>query len=413
MPRRRHGHASWTAVAAVTAAALAALPAAATTGQEACGTETARHAFRDVASGTTHDNAVSCIVAHRVTAGVTADEYAPAGTVSRAQMASFLHRIGDRTGAVTWGASTRYSDVPDSVHASAIRALASVDVTGGADVDLYRPADRLTRGEMATFLVELHEAVTRKRLPDAPDRFTDDTGHRHEPNTNRAYAVGLVGGYADGTFRPDQPVRRDQMATFLRRVLDRLVADGHLNGVGTPPPTAGHVWPGSQSPRDDAPALHRPEEWSGKYDKQRESAASTSLCPDALAHDLVSSIYDGRVDILDDTDHRNATGLPGCVFRSPVYPGAAPQVIFRSFPPEAYERHAYADDWQTLSPDRAYLVTKDEPGYAEVGFREDTRSYVMICQATKDVGECDGAWLLSMLDNYIAALHNRPGTWDK
>jgi hypothetical protein len=47
--------------------------------------------------------------------------------------------------------------------------------------------------------------------------FTDIAGSAHEQSIVKEAAQGVAGGYPDGTFRPDQPVTRGQMMTFLDR----------------------------------------------------------------------------------------------------------------------------------------------------------------------------------------------------
>lgn len=71
---------------------------------------------------------------------------------------------------------------------------------------------------------------TRSRRPQfAPDEqeappaaFTDrpHIAEAHRPNVDRAVARGFVTGFADGSFRPSLPVRRDQMATLLAGALE-------------------------------------------------------------------------------------------------------------------------------------------------------------------------------------------------
>lgn len=48
--------------------------------------------------------------------------------------------------------------------------------------------------------------------------FPDTAGHWAEESIGRAAGRGLIGGYADGTFRPDQAVTRKQMAVILWRM---------------------------------------------------------------------------------------------------------------------------------------------------------------------------------------------------
>lgn len=56
--------------------------------------------------------------------------------------------------------------------------------------------------------------------------FSDIEGHWAAESIRKAAERGLIGGYADGTFRPDRPVTRKQMAVILWRM------------AGKPQPTA-------------------------------------------------------------------------------------------------------------------------------------------------------------------------------
>ena len=47
--------------------------------------------------------------------------------------------------------------------------------------------------------------------------FTDIAGNTHEQSIIEMAERGITQGYPDGTFRPDDPVTRGQMMTFLDR----------------------------------------------------------------------------------------------------------------------------------------------------------------------------------------------------
>ena len=77
--------------------------------------------------------------------------YCPRGTVTRAQMASFLGRAYRlRAG----GEDVAFTDIAGSVHAGNITALAAAGVTVGCDIRpaRYCPDQDVTRGQMATLL---------------------------------------------------------------------------------------------------------------------------------------------------------------------------------------------------------------------------------------------------------------------
>jgi hypothetical protein len=87
---------------------------------------------------------------------------------------------------------------------------------------------------MATLVVGVYERLLGEPLPPAPDAFSDDEGTVHEAAIDKAAATGLTNGVAAGTYRPGGVVQRDQMASFLTRVLERTVT-----ATGAPPRHAG------------------------------------------------------------------------------------------------------------------------------------------------------------------------------
>ncbi|MBW3619893.1 MAG: S-layer homology domain-containing protein [Actinobacteria bacterium] len=221
---------------AVTLLALVAAPASVATASglpSACpGGDVSEDGFPDVAEGTVHEHAVDCVVWWEVAAGVRVDRYGPAWQLHRAQMASFMARVLAVTGGPLPAAEQDHFDDDDgSVHEPAIDALAEAGLVRGVADRRFAPRAIVTRGQMASFLVRVYEHRTGETLPRGGDHFADDDGHAHEANIDAAVAAGFANGYDDGTFRPDQPVRRDEMASFIARVLDAVVEGGYA----TPP----------------------------------------------------------------------------------------------------------------------------------------------------------------------------------
>lgn len=189
--------------------------------------------FGDVAEGTTHEDAVDCVVWWEVASGETESRYVPTNRTSRAQMASFLVRLLDRSGAPLPPATRdHFADDEGNVHEPAIDALAEAGLVGGTSPGRYSPGSPVTRAQMASFLVRTYEHRTGTQLPRGGDHFPDDDGTVHEATIDAAAEAGFAAGYGDGRYRPGAHVTRAEMASFLARLLDRLVAEGEA----TPPP---------------------------------------------------------------------------------------------------------------------------------------------------------------------------------
>lgn len=208
--------------------------------ETACPADVPSEWFTDTV-GNTHRHAIDCIVAWGITQGVAPGRYAPARTVNRAQLASFVARLIENAGGSLPAPSPQgFTDIDGNVHADRINQLAAAGVVQGTTSTTYTPDAAVRRDQMATFLVRAYEHVASTELPDPPSDFPDIDGNAHEDNINRAAAAGFTTGTGDGSFAPRRRVRRDQMGGFLARVLEHLVAEGHAE-----PPDA---W--SQLPAD-------------------------------------------------------------------------------------------------------------------------------------------------------------------
>ena len=213
------------ALLVVSPAGAQAVPATPVPIQHACADAPAGR-FLD--GGGVHDEAIDCIGWWGVTQGDGAGFYRPATAVRRDQMASFVAAVlhASETALPTDGAA-RFDDIDGNVHRTAINTLAALGVVGGTGTGSYAPADTVSRGQMASFLANAWQVATGEPLPDGASAFPDAVGNVHERNINRIAAAGLTGGTADGRYDPAGIVTRAQMGTFLARFLSSLVNDGH------------------------------------------------------------------------------------------------------------------------------------------------------------------------------------------
>ncbi|WP_297872515.1 glycosyl hydrolase family 18 protein [uncultured Oscillibacter sp.] len=128
----------------------------------------------------------------------------------------------DRTGKLlesaltAWngGGDAGFRDVPaDAWYASAVRELSAAGLMNGTAPGLFSPGRAVTRGQTAAILHRLAGGTGEGRAS-----FTDVP-----PASYCAQAVawaadeGIVEGYPDGTFHPDRPVSRQQLAAILWR----------------------------------------------------------------------------------------------------------------------------------------------------------------------------------------------------
>lgn len=181
--------------------------------------------FADLPPGGVHESSVDCLAWWGITRPVGG--YAPAGQVTRGQMASFLRRVVEQSGGRLPDGPDAFRDDAGNTHEAAINALAQAGLVGGFGDGSYRPQVPVSREQMATFLVRVAEHRSGGPLTEAADYFRDDASSAHQGSINKAAAAGVAGGTAEERYSPVPSVRRDQMGTFLVRLLDLLVSGGH------------------------------------------------------------------------------------------------------------------------------------------------------------------------------------------
>jgi hypothetical protein len=162
--------------------------------------------FRDT-TGNTHEAAIEALVARSITDGFPDGTFRPTLPINRGQVASFLARAL-RLDPVP---GKRFADVGAGfVHEGAINALVDAGVLGGYANGTFRPNEPLRREHMAVILSRALKLAPR---PAAASQFSDVTAYADE--IGAIAHAGITTGRADGTFRPRNAVTRGQMATFL------------------------------------------------------------------------------------------------------------------------------------------------------------------------------------------------------
>jgi hypothetical protein len=145
------------------------------------------------------------------------DRYCPKAKVTRGQMAAFLVRALDLTGRV----DDRFVDDDDSIFERDIEKLAAGGITRGCNPplnDRYCPKAKVTRGQMAAFLVRALGYTDNG----GGDLFIDDDDSIFEHDIDCLGAAGVTRGCnppANDRFCPRGYVTRGQMAAFLHRAL--------------------------------------------------------------------------------------------------------------------------------------------------------------------------------------------------
>lgn len=109
-----------------------------------------------------------------------------------------------------------FSDVAGSPYADAINALKTYDIVKGDESGNYNPSAGLTRASLCALLAQAMDYPMSKAAP----AFADTpAGAWYTPYVTTLSALGIVNGYDDGLFHPEDPIPHQQFMTILARII--------------------------------------------------------------------------------------------------------------------------------------------------------------------------------------------------
>lgn len=177
--------------------------------------------FQDVKTSHPFHEHIYFLHGEGIVNGVDADHYQPGNFVTRSQAALMIARALNLD---LTSKKTKFTDVGADHHASgAIQSAANKGIINGYPDGTFKPNNFVTRGQMASFIARAFEmkdeAIPFADVPLNSSAYSD---------IRKATAFGVVSGYANGEFRPNDSVTRAHFAGFLARALNddlRLTAD--------------------------------------------------------------------------------------------------------------------------------------------------------------------------------------------
>ncbi|ABR47181.1 S-layer domain protein [Alkaliphilus metalliredigens QYMF] len=111
---------------------------------------------------------------------------------------------------VSTSAQPKLSDIAGHWAEGTIRFMESEDIIGGYSDGTFKPDNNITRAEFATIVVKTYDLQGEEGKI-----FKDTKGHWAESIIATANYHGIVGGYDENSFGPDDFITREQMAAMI------------------------------------------------------------------------------------------------------------------------------------------------------------------------------------------------------
>ena len=150
----------------------------------------------------------------------------PENNITRAETATILFRLlTDESRTRYWSTSNNFSDVPStSWFNAAVSTLSNAGIINGYPDGTFRPDEPVTRAEYAVMFSRFFDVIDSEGVS-----FSDIEGHWAKQWILSSASRGFINGYPDGTFRPDNKITRAEAMTLTNRVLGRRPDKDHLH----------------------------------------------------------------------------------------------------------------------------------------------------------------------------------------
>jgi hypothetical protein len=139
--------------------------------------------------------------------------------MTRAQVAVVIYRLlSDETREANRVTVSAFPDVQHgSWYETAVATLSRMGIILGYSDGTFRPDELISRAQFAALFARFDSAEYT-----GGNKFSDIDGHWAANLINRAAVKGWVGGFADGSYHPNRDITRAEAATLVNRVLNRL-----------------------------------------------------------------------------------------------------------------------------------------------------------------------------------------------
>ena len=171
-------------------------------------------------------NAVETVKAISYIKGYPDGTFKPQANVTRAEAAQMFATL--LNGGANFGTSsaTRFSDASDDWFSKAVNYVVAKGLISGYPDGTFKPNESITRAEFAQ-MISGYVKNEKKSTTD----FQDVKDHWAKDAIDKLYGNKNVSGYPDGSFKPNAKITRAEAVTILNSVFDRNTTALSLNNV--------------------------------------------------------------------------------------------------------------------------------------------------------------------------------------
>ncbi|MSS94953.1 hypothetical protein FYJ53_14460 [Eubacterium sp. BL-380-WT-2B] len=189
----------------------------------------------NAANGSTNKDGVIILPASKhksYIVGYTDGTFQPDGDMTRAEAAAIFARLisEEKTENIS-GTKNNFTDVKSNEwYAGYISYLEKYGIIKGYADNTFRPDEAVTRAEFVSMTVRYYGLFDKVSYPANTTKYSDINGkHWAIKDISFAKNIGWLNGYADGTFRPDNNITRAEVVTVVNHATGRYADKDYIN----------------------------------------------------------------------------------------------------------------------------------------------------------------------------------------
>lgn len=150
----------------------------------------------------------------------------PDGTITREELATIFYRIDTNSKGGKYRVKKTYSDVSkDRWSYDAIMYLSDKGILNGYEDGTFKPTKSVSRAELSAVIARYADLKSKTSM-----LYQDvDSSFWATDAISKVTERGLMNGYGDGSFKPNQNLTRAEVATVINRLLERNIDDAQVN----------------------------------------------------------------------------------------------------------------------------------------------------------------------------------------
>lgn len=176
--------------------------------------------YDDVDNSAWYADAIKCVTQEGLFNGTTPNTFSPDATMTRAMFVTVLGRLSENLGIEIDSGNSSFTDLEPGWYYDYVRWAESENLVNGYDAYTFGVDDPITREQMAVLFARYAEYI-KAPLNSGISTFMDSGSISAWAiaAVGKANAAGLLLGYPDGTFLPQNAASRAEVATIFERFM--------------------------------------------------------------------------------------------------------------------------------------------------------------------------------------------------